>query len=452
MKQDSLWKNCLEEMGDILSSQHFNTWFKPITFVNETSSTIELEVPNRFFLEWIKEHYLNLIQDVIKKSTNEEVSIEWLVSDEETLAKQEKRVARKKPVTKTTSAKKTLLHSDHGLCSRYTFDNFVVGKANEFAHAACFATAKNPAGKYNPLFIYGGVGLGKTHLLHSIGLQILKNDPSQKVCYYTSEKFMNEFINFVSRHKMNEFRKKFRNVDILLIDDIQFWAGKERTQEEFFHTFNTLYEGHKQIVVTCDRFPKDIDGLEERLRSRFEWGLVADIQPPDTETKIAILMKKATEYGIEIPGDALEWLATISKSNIRELEGHLNRVFAVSSLTNQEITLPMCKEALKNMIKDNRETVLSIEAIQKAVSIHYNVKVSDLRSKKRHRVISLPRQVAMYLARTYGKFSYPEIGSSFGGKDHTTAIHAVKKIETHLKENPDTTRNVKILKTTLSLD
>ena len=451
MVSTSAWENCLGEMEEIISSQHFNTWFKPINFINEVNGEIQLEVPNRFFLDWIKEHYLNLIQEVIKKSTTEDFKISWIVSDEETLAKATKRAPRAKKVsTKTTKRAQT--HADHGLCSRYTFDNFVVGKANEFAHAACYATAKNPAGKYNPLFIYGGVGLGKTHLLHSIGLEFIKNNPGQKVCYYTSEKFMNEFINFVSRHKMNEFRKKFRNVDLLLIDDIQFWAGKERTQEEFFHTFNTLYEGHKQIVVTCDKFPKDIDGLEERLRSRFEWGLVADIQPPDMETKIAILMKKAKEYDIEIPGDALEWLATVSKSNIRELEGYLNRVFAVSSLTAQEITLPMCKEALKNITKDAADTVLSIESIQKAVCSHYNVKIADLRSKRRHRVIALPRQVAMYLARTYGNFSYPEIGSSFGGKDHTTAIHAVRKIEKSLDNDPDTTRNVRVLKNALSLD
>lgn len=451
MVSTSVWENCLREMEEIISSQHFNTWFRPINFVKEDSGEIQLEVPNRFFLEWIKEHYLNLIQEIIKKSTKEDFNIDWIVSDEETLAKTAKRAPRtKKANTKTT--KRVQTHSDHGLCSRYTFDNFVVGKANEFAHAACYATAKNPAGKYNPLFIYGGVGLGKTHLLHSIGLNFIKNNPDQKVCYYTSERFMNEFINFVSRHKMNEFRKKFRNVDLLLIDDIQFWAGKERTQEEFFHTFNTLYEGHKQIVVTCDKFPKDIDGLEERLRSRFEWGLVADIQPPDVETKIAILMKKAKEYDIEIPADALEWLATVSKSNIRELEGYLNRVFAVSSLTAQEITLPMCKEALKNITKDEVDTILSIESIQKAVCNHYNVKIADLRSKRRHRVIALPRQVAMYLARTYGRFSYPEIGSSFGGKDHTTAIHAVRKIEKSLNKDPDTTRNVQALKNTLSLD
>ena len=377
-----------------------------------------------------------MIQDVLRKITNRDYSLVWKISEAE---RRDAAAGRQSTKTKQSASasggrKRT---TKHNLCPKYTFENFVVGKANEFAHAACFAVSNHLGSKYNPLFIYGGVGLGKTHLLQAIGNRVLEGSDSINICYYTSERFMNEFINYVSRHKMTEFRRRFRNVDLLLIDDIQFWSGKERTQEEFFHTFNALYEAHKQVVVTSDKFPKDIDGIEERLRSRFEWGLVADIQPPDTETKIAILKTKAKAEGIVLPDDVAMWLASVSGSNIRELEGYLNRVIAVSSLTGKEITLDMAKEALKNLTKQKEERVLTIDEIQKAVAAHFNIKQSDLKSKRRHKTVALPRQVAMFLAREYGKFSFPEIGSSFGGKDHSTAIHAVRKIEKALKENTE---------------
>lgn len=448
MTTDHIWQGCLARLSEQVSPQHFATWFKPIKAASCEDAPdvdcITLIVPNRFFLEWVKEHYSALLHEVIGAATGKELSISWKVCQEES-----KGMARKSPLKETPLKSKST--RDSMLNTRYTFENFVIGKANAFAQAASYAVTKSLASKYNPLFIYGCVGLGKTHLLQAIGHKVLQDNPQAKVCYYTSEKFMNDFINYISRQKMTEFRGKFRNVDVLLIDDIQFWAGKERTQEEFFHTFNTLYESHRQIVVTSDKFPKDIDGIEERLRSRFEWGLVADIQPPDLETKIAILRNRTKAEGVKIPDDVTEWLASVSSSNIRELEGFLNRVIAVSSLTGSEITLETSKEALRNLLKKKEEKFLTIEEIQKAVSQYYNMKFSDLRSKRRHRTIAFPRQVAMYLARECGKFSFPEIGFSFGGKDHSTAIHAVKKIERDLNEKPELKHALRSIKTTLGV-
>ncbi len=450
MDAESLWKECLDGIARHVSTQHFSTWFRPIRVMpGEARGSLTLSVPNRFFLEWIKEHYMPLIQEVLRRTTGKDFRIKWAL-DEEAAEKAAKAV--KKTASREKTAKKTKTAPLPGLNPRYTFENFIIGKANQFAHAACTAVAAKRSSKYNPLFIYGGVGLGKTHLLQAIGNRIYRDNPSARVCYYTSERFMNNFINYISRQKMMEFRGKFRNVDVLLIDDIQFWAGKERTQEEFFHTFNALHEKNKQIVVTSDCFPKEITGLEERLRSRFEWGLVADIQPPDMETKIAILRKKAADEGQTLPDDVAEWLASVSGSNIRELEGFLNRVIAVSSLTDREITLDMSKEALKNLLRETEERFLSIEEIQKAVSAFYSVKPSDLKSRSRHRAVTLPRQVAMYISRKYGKFSFPEIGAAFGKKDHSTAIHAVKKIEKALKESPELRGSIRKLKKELDID
>ena len=448
MNSEVIWKNCLDGVVEHVSPQHFATWFRPIKVVGSSEGLLELEVPNRFFLEWIKEHYLPLIQEVMRRISKKDLSLSWRVSDE---------MAELKPLPAAPSSRKSskepksIKPAGLNLSPKYTFENFVIGKANEFAHAACSAVAGSLGSKYNPLFIYGCVGLGKTHLLQAIGHKVSLANPSAKVCYYTSERFMNDFINYVSRQKMADFRGRFRNVDVLLIDDIQFWAGKERTQEEFFHTFNALYEGHKQIVVTSDKFPNDIDGLEERLRSRFEWGLVADIQPPDTETKIAILRKKSKAEGVKLPDDVASWLSSVSGSNVRELEGFLNRIIAVSSLTNLEITLPMAREALKNLLKEKEEKVLTMDEIQKAVAAYYDIKPSDLKSKRRHRTVAFPRQIAMFIARTYGSFSFPEIGSAFGGKDHSTAIHAVKKIEKEVLESSELKQAIKALKGTLGI-
>ena len=443
MDNETIWKNCLDGVVEHVSPQHFTTWFKPIKVAGGADDAIELIVPNRFFLEWIKEHYLTLLQEILRRVSKKDVRLSWKVAEEPL---PDPGLAKKPLTSKDKASKQQGLGLATGMNHKYTFENFVVGKANEFAHAACVAITSHLGSKYNPLFIYGGVGLGKTHLLQAIGQKVLETSPSAKVCYYTSDRFMNEFINYVSRKKMSDFRGRFRNMDLLLIDDIQFWAGKVGTQEEFFHTFNALYEGHKQIVVTSDKFPKDLDGLEERLRSRFEWGLVADIQSPDTETKIAILKKKAKAEGVRLPDDVAAWVAEVSGSNIRELEGLLNRIFAVSNLTGQDITLGMSKEALKNLLKEKEERYITIDEIQKAVAGHFNIKTSDMKSKRRLRTIALPRHVAMYLAREYGGFSFPEIGTAFGGKDHSTAIHAVRKIERVLKDSPELKQSVKTIK------
>ncbi|MCL2761172.1 MAG: chromosomal replication initiator protein DnaA, partial [Desulfuromonadales bacterium] len=334
------------------------------------------------------------------------------------------------------------------LNEKYSFDTFVCGPSNEFAYAASMAVSENPSEKYNPLFIYGGSGLGKTHLMVAIGNHLLKENSDMKICYYTSETFMNEMINNIRHKKMEDFRAKFRKADILLIDDIQFMAGKEGTQEEFFHTFNALYQSHKQIVVTSDKFPKEIPGLEERLRSRFEWGLIADIQPPGIETKIAILKRKAELNNIDLPDDVALLIGSSSTTNIRELEGMLIRLGAYASLTKNKITLTMAKDILKAIIVDKSQEV-SIDQIQKTVSDHFKIKIADLKSDKRLKNFVIPRQLAIFICRELTKSSYPEIGEKFGGKDHSTVIYAVKKISKQLENDQDLKTTYEFLKNKL---
>ncbi len=317
---------------------------------------------------------------------------------------------------------------------KYTFDSFVIGNSNRFAHAASLAVAESPAKAYNPLFIYGGVGLGKTHLMHAIGHYILHNNPKSQVVYVSSEKFTNELINSIKDDKNVEFRNKYRNIDILLVDDIQFIAGKERTQEEFFHTFNALYEANKQIIISSDRPPKEIPTLEDRLRSRFEWGLIADIQAPDFETRMAILKKKADVEKLNIPNEVMVYIATKIKSNIRELEGALIRIVAFSSLTNKEISVDLASEALKDIISSKQTRQVTIDIIQEVVANYYNLKIEELKSARRTRNIAFPRQIAMYLSRKLTDMSLPKIGEEFGGRDHTTVIHAYEKISNNLKK------------------
>ena len=318
---------------------------------------------------------------------------------------------------------------------KYTFDSFVIGNSNRFAHAASLAVAESPAKAYNPLFIYGGVGLGKTHLMHAIGHYILQNNPNAKVVYVSSEKFTNELINAIKDDKNEEFRTKYRSVDVLLIDDIQFIAGKERTQEEFFHTFNTLHEANKQIILSSDRPPKEIPTLEDRLRSRFEWGLIADIQAPDFETRMAILKKKADVEKLNVPNEVMVYIATKIKSNIRELEGALIRIIAYSSLTNREVTVDLATEALKDIISNKQNKSITIDLIQDVVATYFNLRVEDLKSQRRTRNVAYPRQIAMYLSRKLTDMSLPKIGEEFGGRDHTTVIHAYEKISESLNKD-----------------
>jgi len=436
MDQERVWEEILLLIENRMSKQGYDTWFSQSKLHSLDGNRLLIEVPSKFHRDMIKDRYWEILTEVIREvAKREDMEIDFFVQPQEVkksvrLVKEEKREGREEKT---------------GIFERkHNFNNFVVGPSNQFAHAAAKAVADAPGRSYNPLFIYSGVGLGKTHLINAIGHHVQSRSPRIKVAYLSSEQFTNELINRISHQRMEEFRQKYRNMDILLIDDIQFIAGKERTQEEFFHTFNTLYESQKQIVLTSDRQPKDIPDIEERLRSRFESGLIADIQVPDLETRIAILKKKAEFWGIRLPDDVAEYLATMMKSNIRELEGGLVKLGAVSSLTNTEITQELAKNELKHLI-DSRERIITNDHVQKAVAEAYGVKISDLKSKRRTRAIVLPRQVAMYLCRTIVGSSLPETGNFFGGKDHSTVIHAIKVIEEKKEKDPELRARIEML-------
>jgi len=424
-------------LSEKVNQNSFDMWLKPLKARGVKENTLEVEVPNKFFKDWIKENYQSLIREVLHQITDNSYSVIFSMREGKEEA-EEKEPKPKAPDKAALKINKPAIKED-GLNPSYTFDAFVVGSCNQFAHAAALAVANLPAKNYNPLFIYGGVGLGKTHLVNAIGNQIIRNDPTAKVSYLSSEKFTNELINSIRYEKMTDFRNKYRTKDALLVDDIQFLGGKERTQEEFFHTFNALYDSNKQIIITSDKLPKDIPGVEERLRSRISWGLIADIQPPDIETKVAILCKKAELYNISLPNDVGLFLAGQLGSNIRELEGALTRLRAYSSLTGSEISSSTAKEILRDILSDRQKTI-TIENIQKAVANHYNIKITDLKSSKKLKIYSFPRQLAMYLCRTLTKASFPEIGTKFGGKDHSTVIYAVRQIDKKAKED----REIKI--------
>jgi chromosomal replication initiator protein len=433
-----LWDRCLENLKKDLNRQSFETWFKPTKASVAENNTLKVRVPNEFFRDWIRDHYQPQIQKALQGLHPEQLEIHFEVESPQTHqqalsfpstspeAKLSVEVVEKPRLTMPTPTR-TPGDSEFILNTKFNFESFVVGNSNRFAHAACLAVAESPARSYNPLFIYGGVGLGKTHLLQAIGNFVVEQNPNIKVLYISSEKFMNDFIQSIQAGRQQDFRNKYRTVDVLLIDDIQFWEGKEATQEEFFHTFNVLYEAQKQIVATSDSHPKEIK-LEERLKNRFEMGLITDIQEPDLETRIAILRKKAESEGILVPNEVTVFIANHAKANIRELEGSMLRVIAFASLTRQEITLELVKEVLKDSLP-NEEKRISVEAIQRVVAERYNCKYSDMKSKKRTKQIAFPRQIAMYLSRELTAHSLSEIGAAFGGKDHTTIIHAYEKIE-----------------------
>ncbi len=429
---EEIWSKVVDSLKERVGQQNFDIWIKPIHFISMDGEIVELEVPNRFFKEWINEHYSPHIKEAFSFLTQKPCHLQFQIRSE--------KMNEKEPISSLLPSYETqALPSFQPISNpKYTFDHFVVGASNQFANAACLAVANLPAKNYNPLFIYGGVGLGKTHLLHAIANHILQHrvlPDAKKICYISSEEFTNELINSIRYEKMDEFRNKFRRMDILLIDDIQFIAGKERTQAEFFHTFNSLYEARKQIVVTSDKFPKDIPHFEERLRSRFEWGLIADIQPPDIETKVAILKKKAETENISIPNDVAFFLASQIDSNIRMLEGSLIRIGAFASLTKTPIDIQLAKEVLKNIIKP-KEELISIDTIQKVVANFFNIKISDLKVKRKHKGYLIPRQIAMYLSRKLTNASLVEIGEKFGGKDHSTVLHSIKKVEERASKEP----------------
>lgn len=427
---DDLWNSVLAQVEQKISKPSFETWLKSTKLLSYKGSNITIAAPNSFAREWLENHYVHLIAGILAELTGEDLLIKFVVQKDQ----ENTDFDLPAPIIQTQT-NENLENAPGMLNPKYTFDTFVIGSGNRFAHAASLAVAEAPAKAYNPFFIYGGVGLGKTHLMHAIGHYVLEHNPNAKVVYLSSEKFTNEFINAIRDNRPGDFRNKYRNVDVLLIDDIQFLAGKESTQEEFFHTFNTLHTESKQIVISSDRPPKEIPTLEDRLRSRFEWGLITDITPPDLETRIAILRKKAKADGLDIPNEVMHYIANQIDTNIRELEGALIRVVAYSSLVNQDISTELAGAALKDIIPNAKPRVITILDIQEAVGEHYHIKLEDFTSKKRTKSIAYPRQVAMYLSRELTDFSLPKIGEEFGGRDHTTVIHAHEKISKLLKED-----------------
>jgi chromosomal replication initiator protein len=418
-----VWQEALRRIEDQLSKPSYESFVKAMAPVALRDDTFIFSVPSRFAKEWVEARYAALIHDVLHDVLSRHVAVQFTVVDTA-------------PAAAPPPSEAPLRVLDGlPLSHKYTFDTFVIGSANRFAHAAAMAVAEAPARAYNPLFIYGGVGLGKTHLLQAIGHHVTRHQHLHRVAYISSEKFTNELINSIRDDKTLEFRSKYRNVDVLLIDDIQFLAGKERTQEEFFHTFNTLHEANRQIIITSDRPPKEIPTLEDRLRSRFEWGLIADIQPPDLETRIAILRKKAEMDGINVPNEVADFIAQRIRSNIRELEGALVRVAAYTRLTRSPMTLELTEEILKELLPSTLSKPLSIPTIQKTVADYFGIRLEEMRAKRRTKGVAFPRQVAMYLARELTDASLPRIGEEFGGRDHTTVMHACDRVREALTQD-----------------
>ncbi|MFO0775188.1 MAG: chromosomal replication initiator protein DnaA [Nitrospiraceae bacterium] len=453
MTIDTLWSNTLAYLKERVSPEDYDTWFAQAHLEDVEDRGARIVVPNKAIGDWIGRFHGDLLTEALMavRGGGTRLDLVFIVGDQKSHSAREdlegapaalparssRAISRSAESPQVISSSgigndtRMAAHASHGrrvvnLNPKYSFSTFVVGGSNQFAHAACMAVAEQPARAYNPLFIYGGVGLGKTHLMHAIGNHIAGHSDMQ-IAYVTTEQFTNEVINSIRFDKMLDLRRRYRNVDMLMIDDIQFLAGKERTQEEFFHTFNALYEAHKQIVVSSDRFPKEMPDIDERLRSRFEWGLIADLQPPDVETRIAILRKKSEDEGVRLADDVVQFLAATMKSNIRELEGSLVRLGAYSSLTGQPITLEMAKTVLRDVIGDKKK-IVSMDDIQDAVSGRFHVKVSDLKSRRRSKTLVQPRQLAMFLCRELTDASFPEIGRQFGGKDHTTIMHACKQV------------------------
>ena len=437
------WQEILGYLKTKVNTQSYQTWLRPTRFSHVVQDELVVRVPNREFQDWIQEHYSSLINEALSELGVDVHKVQYVIEE----------ASEKKPLEggdgKAFQAKLDFESVDHQLNPRYTFDTFVVGNCNQFAHAAAQAVAETPAKAYNPLFLYGGVGLGKTHLMQAVGHMIKSKWKEKRLAYVSSENFTNEVINSLRYDRMVSFRDKYRNVDVLLMDDIQFIAGKERTQEEFFHTFNTLYEGQKQVVISSDCPPKEIPGLEERLRSRFAWGLTADLQAPDLETKRAILAKKSESQGVALPDDVSDFVARKIKSSIRDLEGALTRLIAYSSLTGTPVTLSMAQQVLKNLV-DLEERRVSIEHIQRAVCREFGLSLPQLKAKDNSRAVSYPRQIAMFLAKELTPASLPQIGRQFGGKHHTTVLHSINKIAEMRETDRDLNRLLNKLRDSLN--
>lgn len=445
----TVWDQVLSRIEDQVGKHSFSTWFKPTSLLTDGGQSLSIRVPNLLFVEWLPKHYSVVLAEALRDVGRPDVKLLFVPDGSEhrkTIGEDAAPADLPPNVDRARSNPVEVLHRDEppragSLIPRYTFDTFIVGPSNQFAHAACRAVAETPSRSYNPLFIHGGVGLGKTHLMHAIGHYVVQHHPGLVLTYISSERFMNEMINAVRFDRILDFRSRYRSVDVLLVDDIQFVSGKEGTQNEFFHTFNALHDAQKQIVISSDRPPHEIPALEERLRSRFEWGLIADIQVPDVETKAAILKRKAEEEGVPLANDVAMFMASRIKSNVRELEGSLIRLIAYSSLTSKPLTIDLAQDVLKNVI-DHDEKAITIEQIQKYVADFYHLKLTELKSRNNSKSVAKPRQVAMYLCKSLTHASLPEIGRSFGGKHHSTVIHSIKKVDELRKKNGDFDKQV----------
>ncbi len=426
-----MWEKVLENLKRELPEQSYKTWFSPLKVIRTSDSRIEIAVPDSFFKSWIEEHFQSNIRSAMIKSNMDKVDLSFVVAPE-----------MFKTTESQTISRQASQQLNLRLNPKYRFENFVIGPSNRFAYAASMAVAQNPAKAYNPLFIYGGVGLGKTHLMQAIAHYAIETHPNIRVCYISSEQFTNELIEAIQHRSTKTFRERYRNVDILLIDDIQFIAGKESTQEEFFHTFNALYDAHKQIIISSDRHPKEISTLEERLISRFGWGLITDIQPPDLETRIAILKKKLEHEQTQVNEDVITFIAENIKTNIRELEGALVRVIAFSIIEKKPITLEFAKEVLRDMVVSVKRK-LTLDHILECVAEEFGISVADIKAKKRSRTYLIPRQISIYLARELTEMSLPELGVAFGGKDHTTILHSYNKIKKLMEQDNEISKTVK---------
>lgn len=433
MSLSSIWELAKNEIKEKVGPTSYEAWFSALQIKEKSSDALIIEAPDQFFKTWIIDHYEQCIKDAMCSVASRNIEIEYTVNSQSNQLSV-------KPDNAVPDAKRIEEPLKPNLNNRFTFDNFVIGPSNRFACAASLAVAESPAKAYNPLFIYGHVGLGKTHLIQAITHKVRELHPNAKLAFMTSEKFTNELIEAIRHRSTPQFRKKYREIDVLLIDDIQFIAGKESTQEEFFHTFNNLHENRKQIIITSDRPPKEISNLEERLSSRFAWGLITDIQPPDFETRIAILQKKRELAPITVPDDVIEFIAQEIRTNIRELEGALIRVVAYAQMEDKSVDIQTSKQILKDMVRETNK-IISVEMVQKIVADYYKLSINDLRAKKRNQNIVVPRQIAMYLSRQLANLSLPEIGNAFGGKDHTTVLHSCRKIENLVT----TDNNIKII-------
>jgi chromosomal replication initiator protein len=460
VEKDALWSQCLDVLQQIIASQQFNTWIRPLQ-AEVNNNTVILYAPNQFVLDWINEHFLDKICDTIKKITGEEQpQVELKIGSRKakdqtppqqtsTTPSQIQSMTPRRKDGKLAFGNKFGASHQSNLNKAFTFDTFVEGKSNQLALAAASQVGSNPGKAYNPLFLYGGVGLGKTHLMHALGNKVLEMNPNAKILYLHSERFVADMIKALQRNAMNDFKNYYRTLNVLLIDDIQFFAKKERSQEEFFHTFNSLLDGQQQIVLTCDKYPKEINGLEERLQSRFGWGLTIAVEPPELETRVAILISKAEQAGVELSHDVAFFIGKHIQSNVRELEGALKRVIANAHFTNSDITIEFTRDALKDLLMLQAKLV-TIDNIQRTVSEYYKIKVSDILSKRRNRSLARPRQVAMTLSKELTNHSLPEIGDAFGGRDHTTVLHACRKIKELITTNIDIQEDYKNLLRILS--